>query len=47
VAFKAIDSALSGQNGRFDSDTLPPIRAEMSPDSGLRAVIPDTFIPQK
>jgi predicted enzyme related to lactoylglutathione lyase len=27
VAFKAIDSALSGQNGRFDSDTLPPINS--------------------
>jgi hypothetical protein len=25
VAFKAIDSVLRGQNGGFDSHTLPPI----------------------
>jgi hypothetical protein len=31
VAFKAIDSVLRGQNGGFDSHTLPPYLIEMTP----------------
>jgi hypothetical protein len=36
VAFKAIDSVLSGQDGGFDSHTLPPYLLEKFHESRYR-----------